>query len=129
MMFEQWVYQPEVLNRLSGHYEDLLQSGGNGGNGGNGSAGGGGKEETAARRVHVRKLPEDVVARIVQARYHTAGYRIRRFCGMALFDMALHGTGEGKGTGKGTGTGTGKGKGKGQGTGKGKGQGKGKGKG
>ena len=67
MMFEQWVYQPAVLDRLSGHYTDQSQ-----------------------------KLPPEMVKQLVRARYCNVGLNTRRFVAMATFDMLLHaGNGDG----------------------------------
>jgi Zn-dependent oligopeptidase len=61
MMFEQWVYDEKVLERLSGHHADPS-----------------------------RKLPAETIAGLVSARYHNSGYGARRFIAMALFDLEIH---------------------------------------
>jgi thimet oligopeptidase len=60
-MLENWVYEKQVLDRMSGHWQDRQ-----------------------------RKLPEDIVARIKKARAFDAGYRYTRQVFLASFDQELH---------------------------------------
>jgi thimet oligopeptidase len=63
-MLENWVFQPEVLNLLSGHFKDPL-----------------------------KKLPAETIAKIKEARMYDAGYRYTRQVFLASFDFTLHTSG------------------------------------
>jgi thimet oligopeptidase len=63
-MLENWVYEKEVLDRMSGHWQDPA-----------------------------RKLPAETVARLKQARAFDAGYRYSRQVFYAALDLALHTSG------------------------------------
>lgn len=60
-MLENWVYVPEVLDRLSGHYQ-----------------------------APEKKLPRETIAKIEAARMFDAGYRYTRQVFLASFDQAIH---------------------------------------
>jgi thimet oligopeptidase len=63
-MLENWVFSPEILARLSGHYRN--------------------REE---------KLPAEVIEKMERARTFDAGYRYTRQVYLATFDQALHTSG------------------------------------
>lgn len=63
-MLENWVFAPEVLNRLSGHYQDTS-----------------------------RKLPAAIIQKMEAARIFDAGYRYSRQLYFAMFDQTLHTSG------------------------------------
>jgi thimet oligopeptidase len=63
-MLENWVFAPEVLNRLSGHYQDPS-----------------------------RKLPAALIQKMEAARIFDAGYRYTRQVYLATFDQTLHTSG------------------------------------
>lgn len=60
-MLENWVFRPEVLERMSGHYKEPS-----------------------------RKLPAETVERLQRTRTFDAGYRYTRQVFLATFDQALH---------------------------------------
>ena len=60
MMLQNLVYRPDIMARLSRHYETS------------------------------EPLPEDVIGRIGQAKHFMAAYSWRRFIAMATFDMVVH---------------------------------------
>ncbi|MGZ3709445.1 MAG: M3 family metallopeptidase, partial [Bdellovibrionota bacterium] len=60
-MLENWVWQPQVLALLSGHYLD-----------------------------HSQKLPQDLLNRMIQARDYQRGYYYARQVMLALTDMTYH---------------------------------------
>jgi thimet oligopeptidase len=63
-MLENWVYTPEVLDRLSAHYQDPK-----------------------------RKLPHHLIQKMEAARFYDAGYRYTRQVYLARFDQKLHTSG------------------------------------
>ena len=63
-MLENWVYEKEVLDKMSGHYLDPT-----------------------------RKLPAETIARLKAARSFDAGYRYTRQIFLATFDQTLHTSG------------------------------------
>lgn len=60
-MLENWVWSPEILNSLSGHYLD-----------------------------HSQKLPADLLQKMIAARDFNQGYSYTKQLLYALFDMTLH---------------------------------------
>ncbi|MGK5084776.1 M3 family metallopeptidase [Bdellovibrionota bacterium FG-1] len=60
-MLENWVWSPEVLSSLSGHYQD-----------------------------HSRKLPKELLSRMIAARDFNQGYFYTRQLMLGLLDMAYH---------------------------------------
>ena len=60
-MLENWVWSPEILNLLSGHYLD-----------------------------HSQKLPADLLQKMIAAREFNQGYGYTKQLLYALFDMSLH---------------------------------------
>jgi thimet oligopeptidase len=60
-MLENWVFAPEVLDRLSAHRGDAA-----------------------------KKLPRELIEKMAAARLYDAGYRYSRQVFLALFDQALH---------------------------------------
>ena len=63
-MLENWVYEKDVLDRMSGHYKDPS-----------------------------KKLPAETVEKLRAARSFDAGYRYTRQVFLALFDQAIHTSG------------------------------------
>jgi thimet oligopeptidase len=63
-MLENWMFEPQVLDRISGHFQDPS-----------------------------RKLPRDVIDRIKQARTYDAGVRYTRQVYLATMDQVLHTSG------------------------------------
>lgn len=63
-MLENWVFEPAVLDRMSGHWQDPS-----------------------------RKLPRETIARLRDARFFDAGWKYMRQLFFATFDQALHGPG------------------------------------
>ncbi len=60
-MLENWVWSPEILNLISGHYLD-----------------------------HSKKLPEQVLQKMIEAQEFNQGYGYTKQLLYALFDMTLH---------------------------------------
>jgi thimet oligopeptidase len=60
-MLENWVWDPSILKRVSGHYSDSKQ-----------------------------KMPDDMIAKIVASRDFNRGYFYSRQLSLGLTDMALH---------------------------------------
>ena len=60
-MLENWVWQPEILAKLSGHWQD-----------------------------HARKLPQDLLDQLLKARDFNQGTAYAKQTLLARFDMALH---------------------------------------
>ena len=63
-MLENWVFEKDVLDRMSGHYQDPS-----------------------------KKLPAETVAKLKAARTFNAGYHYTRQIFLALFDQAIHTSG------------------------------------
>ncbi len=61
-MFENWVWQPEILKKLSGHFTDMK-----------------------------KKLPDDLIARLIGAKLFLSGLKYLRQVGFALIDLTYHG--------------------------------------